>query len=178
MEINAILKKYLEIATLIAIPLGIYMLLNDYFTHDTSHLLSSILHAIFLAILLSGIVVTVHLSSIQFNQHEDLSADNIRVRQSRKIISKIDSKTLIERLRSDMYFGKMKMSNKDQSLVLKAGISLQSFGETITITPKRLNNTEIEYLVKSEPLIEFTVIDYGKNLKNVTRLEAILTENS
>ena len=49
----------------------------------------------------------------------------------------------------------------------RAGMSFASWGEDITVTCRSLPDGLIEVRIKSQPRYRKTVIDYGKNLRNV-----------
>jgi hypothetical protein len=56
----------------------------------------------------------------------------------------------------------------------KAGISWKTFGDKISFKLKRLENDHTEVEFSSRPIIRTTLIDYGKNLRNVQIIENYL----
>ncbi len=56
----------------------------------------------------------------------------------------------------------------------KAGITWKSFGEQIRFIVNRLDDEHTEVEFSSRPAARTTLIDYGKNLKNVKAIEEYL----
>ncbi len=68
----------------------------------------------------------------------------------------------------------MKLKEKDDEIILRSNITIYSFGELISIKLISKENKENKYLISSKPLIGFTIIDYGKNLKNIQKIDTLI----
>lgn len=64
---------------------------------------------------------------------------------------------------------------EDQGTVkARAGMSFASWGENITVTCRSLPDGFVEVKIKSKPRYRTTVLDYGKNLRNVETIAKAL----
>lgn len=61
------------------------------------------------------------------------------------------------------------------TVVFSAGISWLSWGEIITLRIQKLE-TQLELEVKSECKLKTTIVDWGKNRKNVEGIFSVLNE--
>jgi hypothetical protein len=48
---------------------------------------------------------------------------------------------------------------------------MKSWGEEIKIILKSKTKSEFEYMISSSPKLKTTLVDYGKNLENINRIE-------
>ena len=59
----------------------------------------------------------------------------------------------------------------------RAGISISSWGEAIEFQLKEIDADQTEIQFSSRPVLRTTLIDYGKNLRNIELLEEFLNKN-
>ncbi len=65
--------------------------------------------------------------------------------------------------------------NRSQGkIIAKAGINWKTWGDTISFDITRMNNGHINVKVSSSPTARTTIVDYGKNLKNVETIISFL----
>lgn len=67
------------------------------------------------------------------------------------------------------------MMEVENGVLLTTGVSWKSWGEEIKILLKDYKETVFEYQILSSPKLKITLIDYGKNLENINRIESIMT---
>lgn len=71
---------------------------------------------------------------------------------------------MLERLKADSIFGKMKMTEVENGILLNSGTTWKSWGENIEITLESNEDVEFIYHLSSRSRVSATLIDYGKNL--------------
>ncbi|RLD19677.1 MAG: hypothetical protein DRI69_07870 [Bacteroidetes bacterium] len=98
----------------------------------------------------------------------------LSVNQNRSFKSTLSKNELIDKLKTDQFFGRMKLSEKDDNIAIRTRVTFWTWGENIVIKTKELNDNLFEYSISSKPWLPTTLIDYGKNFKNVSRLEELI----
>ena len=66
------------------------------------------------------------------------------------------------------------MTEIENGILLKTGITLQSWGEEIKIILKSNQENSYEYIISSSPKLKTALVDYGKNLENINRIENVI----
>jgi len=105
---------------------------------------------------------------------KEVTRGNFKVRQKRSMYSGMNLHELIELIKSDPVFGKMKKLEKHNGLVLRSRVSFESWGEVIEILQLSAKDAEYEYLVTSRPRWIITIIDFMRNFIFVYRLENLM----
>lgn len=59
-------------------------------------------------------------------------------------------------------------------IMAETGTTWKSFGETITIVVREDGPVKAQAIIKSEPKVKTTLVDYGKNRENVDKITAYL----
>ncbi len=109
---------------------------------------------------------------------QDITDDVIKVHQSRNIKTEFNRTDLMERLKADPAIGKMKMKEIENGIQLKTGVTSKSWGEDINIILKSENSNGFEYLVSSRPSFKLTVLDMGRNIEHINRIENLIRNHS
>ncbi len=99
--------------------------------------------------------------------------------QSRLIISQGQCNDVIEKcfaaLKNIGFVKKLQYNEAQKQIVATTKMSWASFGEEMTIRCDQETSTTVKVTIISKPLVKTTMIDYGKNFKNVeTFQQAIL----
>ena len=68
----------------------------------------------------------------------------------------------------------MEFHDRDHEIKLISLISWKSFGEVIKIKIRHFQDGLNEFEIISRPRIRFTMLDSGKNLSNVNRLQRVI----
>ncbi len=169
-----IAKLYLKTFLLTGILFGLIMLGFDLTDGDGSRIWKLLLMAFFFGTIMSLILVSFHRYRLKKNGVQEFTDDNVGVHQKRNLRTRLNKEEIIQRLKADPVIGKMKMTEIESGIVLKAGMSWKSWGEEIKITLKANEATDLEYQVSSSPRLKTTIVDYGKNIENINRIESLI----
>ena len=101
--------------------------------------------------------------------------DFAKIPEIQRIKTKYTLEEIKEILAKDYIFRKSKVQTEDEVLKLSKGRSWESWGEIVTITLLSQHNDEYEYEITSRPKFKLTLVDYGKNYKNVKNIISILS---
>ncbi|WP_299438310.1 hypothetical protein [uncultured Aquimarina sp.] len=169
-----ITKLYLKTFLFTGIPYGLIMLGFDLADGEGFRLWKYLFMTFFFGITMSLILVSFHQYRLKKNGIQEISNDNIRVNQSINLKTGLNKTDLIKKLKTDPIIGKMKMKEIENGILLKSGISWKSWGEEIKIMLKSEKESDFEYIISSSPKLKTTLVDYGKNLENVYRIENVI----
>jgi hypothetical protein len=171
---KAILKLYLKTFLLTVIP---YFILKTLFgLADDSELIiwKNMSASLFLGIFMSLILVSFHWYKLKKDGIENFTDDNVGVNQTRIIETNLNKKELIHKLKLNPTIGKMKMTEMENGVVFKTGMTMKSWGEEIKIILISNKESNFEYQVTSSPKLKITIVDYGKNLENINKIENVI----
>ncbi|MEP2057943.1 MAG: hypothetical protein ABJJ05_09065 [Maribacter litoralis] len=169
-----ITKLYLKTFLFTGIPYGLIMLGFDLADGDGFRLWKFLFMTVFFGATMSLILVSFHKYRLKKNGVQEITNNNVGVNQTRNLKSKLNKKDLIKKLKTDPIIGKMKMTETENGITLKTGMTLQSWGEEIKIILKSNQENNFEYLISSRPKLKTTLVDYGKNLENINRIENVI----
>ena len=168
-------KFYLKAFLLTGIPFGLIMTAFDYLDGGGFNLWKFLFHALFFGLAMSLTLVTVHKNKLKKHGVQEFTDDNLGVRQTKAIKTKLGRNELISKLKADPTVADLKMVETGNGVSLKTGITMKSFGEDIKIELISESESDFEYQISSSPKIKTTIIDYGKNLENINRIERVIT---
>ncbi|MDH7448192.1 hypothetical protein [Aquimarina sp. 2201CG14-23] len=169
-----ITKLYLKTFLLTGIPYGLIMLGFDLANGEGFSLWKYLFLSFFFGITMSLILVSFHRHRLKKNGIQEISNDTIGVNQSINLKSGLNKTDLIKKLKNDPIIGKMKMTETENGILLKSGVTWKSWGEEIKIMLKSEKESDFEYIVSSSPKLKTMLIDYGKNLENINRIENVI----
>jgi len=172
---NAMNKYYLKAFLWTGIPFALIMTLFDLFEGEGFNVVKFLFHAVFFGGVMSIFLVSMHKSRLRKKGITEFTADNLKVLQLRVVKSKTSIEELASLLRLDSNLGKMKYTRSENEINLSSRVSWYSWGEKIQIKKLSSKNGEFEYEIQSKPIVSTTLVDYGKNLENVNRIEALLS---
>ena len=66
------------------------------------------------------------------------------------------------------------MTEIENGVLLKTGMTMKSWGEEIKIILKSNKENNFEYQLSSSPKLKTTIVDYGKNLENINKIESVI----
>jgi len=171
---SPIMKQYLRVFLFTGITYGTVMYIVDAFSGDAGGVGKYMFLACFFGGLMSLGLVTYQRYRLKKDGIEDISEDNLKVTQSRAIESKLSIDDIVSRLQNDVMTSNMNIIKTDFGLKLKTGMTMRSWGEVITISTNSEDGRN-GYIIKSASKMKSTMIDYGKNLKNVKDIIRILS---
>jgi hypothetical protein len=169
-----ITKLYLKAFLLTGIPYGLIMLGFDLLDGDGFRLWKFLFLTFFFGTTMAITLVSFHKNRLIKNGIQELTDKNLGVNQTKSLKSELSKIELIEKLKLDPIIGKMKMNETENGIVLKTGMSWKSWGEEIKIILKSIKDKEFEYEISSNPRLKTTLVDYGKNLQNVNKIENVI----
>ena len=167
-------KLYLKTFLLTGIPYGLIMIGFDLLDGDAFKMWKFLFLTFFFGISMSLTLVSFHKYRLKKNGIQELSDENLGVTQTKEIQTKIRKTELISKLKKDPIIGKMKMIETENGIALKSGVSWKSWGEEIKIVLKSETDPDFEYQISSSPRLKTTIIDFGKNLQNLNRIENVI----
>lgn len=171
---NAITKLYLKVFLLTGLPFGVGIMIFDALSGNGFSISKFIFLTIFFGIFMSISLVTLHINKLKKQGITEFDETNLAVRQKLKISSTISPEILKSSLEADSVLGKMQKKESNNGLILQSNVRWASWGDKIQIETKEIDNNEFEYTIKSEPKNNFTLVDYGTNYDNISRLERLL----
>lgn len=167
-------KLFLRTFLMTGIPYGTIMTLFDLYTRDDLQPWKLVSQGFIFGFLMALISTNQYKKQLKKNGGHPVSDDDLLVMHKKRFTSGITLSQLEEKLKADPVTGKMKITETEKGILLRSGMSWKSWGEKITIVPIAENGTETEYEVTSKPRVVTTIMDYGKNLENVTRIQRLL----
>lgn len=169
-----ITKLYLKTFLLTGIPYGLIMLGFDLADGDGFRLWKYLFMTFFFGITMSLILVSFHRYRLKKNGIQEITDENVGINQSKSLKTELNKTDLINKLKTDPIIGKMKMVEIENGVLLKSGMTWKSWGEEVKIILKTDNKTVFEYQISSSPKLKTTLVDYGKNLENINRIENVI----
>lgn len=166
-------KLYIKAFLLTGIPYGLLMLAFGLIGSE-GRLWKFLVMTIGFGIIMSLTLVTLHRYRLKKIGVQEITDENIRVGHTKNFKSGLNKNELIEKLKSDPIIGKMKIKEIENGVLVKTGINLMTWGEKIKIILQSDRDPDFEYKVSSHPIVITTLVDYGKNLQNVNRIEKLI----
>ena len=136
--------------------------------------------------LLFGITMSIGLGSTHYFAIREIRSDSSNskstVHQSREINLNVpigkDHELCIESLKFIKKGKLLKNDNTNGIIEAKAGLTWKTFGDRIKFNLKKTDGHTTLIEVSSKPLLKITLVDYGKNLENVNKIEDYLINKS
>jgi hypothetical protein len=122
---------------------------------------------------MAGTMVPLHIKALKKKHGGPLTEEQIKLYQSREVASPLGKSEILQRLKEDPLTSRMKITESEEEIRLRTGLSPSSFGERIRI---RFSGQQ-QLTLSSRPIFFMNVVDSGKNWQNVEYLEKLLTEN-
>ncbi len=171
---KSITKLHLKVFLFTGVTYGLILFLLDLMNNNEFALSKFLFMTLFFGITMSLTLVPLHKYRLKKIGIQEITDENLKVNQSKTLNSELNTAALIEILASDPIIGKMKMIETKNGIHLKTGISWKSWGENIKITLKSEQDSRFEYEISSSPKLKTTIVDYGKSLENIKRIEKLI----
>ncbi|MBK9980886.1 MAG: hypothetical protein IPP15_00435 [Saprospiraceae bacterium] len=175
---KAVLTLYTKLFLFTGILFGLLMLLSYLLVGEGFDFKHVILRAAYFGVFMSFVLGTFHIGRIVMKGAGKLTSDNLSVRHKEQIQSGLDFQKLLNAIKTDPVLNKMEIQQGENMVTLKSGLNWFSWGERILINVKAAHNSLTTYEISSEPVLKTTLVDYGKNLENINRIEKILNTRS
>jgi hypothetical protein len=168
---NPVFKLYLKMFLLTGIPYGSIIVGFD-MIDGSGFRLWKLLGLIFcFGLAMSLTMVSFHIYGLKKKGVNDFTKENLAVTQSRSIKSKLNLKQVKDKLTLDSDFMKMRFQELDNGIQISSPANWMSWGEKIQIILSGQSGDAWEYHVSSKPLISTALVDSGKNLDNINRVQ-------
>lgn len=151
------------------------MLLLNLLFGDPNSLFKFVFHFLGFGAIMSLLGVSAHMAFLKKEGVRDFTKENLSVVQRRKVVSPLTKQDLVHRIQSDTALKKMEMHDGGDEIKLISLIHWKSFGEVIKIKFRHLQDELNEIEIISRPRIKFTMLDSGKNLSNVNKVEDVIS---
>jgi len=171
---NPTTKQYLKVFLQMGVPSGLMMLIFDLANGEAFSFWKLLFFILFFGIAMTLTFVPWHKSILKDLGVQKITDESWKTSQSKIVSSSLNQQALIQKLKSDPTVSKMKMTEIENGILLKSGVSGQFWGEKITIILNKTTDTEFEYQVASRPKLKSTIFDFGKNLKNIVLIERLV----
>ena len=174
-------KIYLNVFLLFFIAYFLGQFAYYLFSGNFDEFPSGIIYSLAFGILLSAILGTIQIASIKKVVSDNINFDRYKIKHSKVLTLKSYDEELIENMKIFLKKRRWKLLQETESETEKvfkyrSPMSLKSWGEIIYI---RLFPAEemIKLEITSIPILWTTLIDYGKNKKNVEFISNIIRNN-
>jgi len=124
--------------------------------------------------LMSILFVAMQFYGVKLLGLKSFTTENLGVKQKRIVLSNLSMQDILRKIKTDPGLKKMKATEEVNSILLSSNISWMSWGEKISIQPLHSSGTKTEYEIISRPKLSTTIMDGGKNLENVMRVEKLI----
>jgi len=169
-----ITKLYLKVFLLTGVPYGLMMILWDVSEGRGFQIWKFLYLTFFFGITMSWFMVSLLRSRLHKIGIQEIADQHLQVYQAKAIRSRYGVDELAERLKGDPELGKMKTTRVNDGILMISPLSWRSWGEKIRIILSANYGDEFEYQVSSQPRLGTTVIDFGKGLENVNKIEHLI----
>ncbi len=171
---KAIAKLYLKIFLLAGVSYGLVMLAFNWANGTPFDIWRFLFSTLFFGMAMSLLLVSLHKYRIKQKGIQEITQDDLKLFHSKRFKTSLTQIELLEKLKSDPIIAQMKVTEIENGIQLSSGMSLYSWGEKITLLLKSEGFGAYEYEVTSSPKLKVTLLDYGKNLENVKRIENLI----
>ena len=111
------------------------------------------------------------------NAYDDESNEKLASSRTKQILSSSSKEDLLQKLKSSQYFAKAKIIEVGGKIRVITGATFKSWGEIINIHISE-SDTNNQFRIVSIPKQQLTILDYGKNKKNIEQIEDMLLSNA
>lgn len=172
---KAILTLYVKLFVVFGLFFGMFTGLIDLFGDDTFDVNRLFNRASFYGFWMSLILGTIHIIALKRLGLKSFTTSDLSVNQHRRVSSNINFTQLVDKLKSIPLTEKMELSDSGHGLTFQTRASWKSWGEKIKIEVLRETETGTEYEIYSQPKRRTVLIDNGRNLQNVMKIEQLLS---
>lgn len=171
---SEVVKLYIKIFLVMGFGFACSMLLLNFLFGDPNSLFKFLFLFLGFGGFMSLLGVSSHIAFLKKEGVKEFTKETLSVVQQRSVVSSITKQDLVNRIQSDPAMKKMEFHDLDNEIKLISLITWKSFGEVIKIKCRHLQDGLNEFEIISRPRIKFTMLDSGKNLSNVNRVESMI----
>ena len=168
------IKLYLRVFLLTGVPFGILMTVFDLIFGHGFSVGAFLWPTLIFGTSMSVIFVTAHIASLKKIGVRELNDENLRTKQFRNVKSNLTKEELVARLKNDANFKDLVIHEIEGGITFKTGTSWNSWGETIDLNFTHSKNNRDMIRVASRPSLGTALVDSGRNVQNVNRIEDLI----
>lgn len=169
-----IFKYALKLFIIMTIGMFLISVFDDYLFEDEIKISGILFKSLFFGLFMSITITLAQVYGVKAMGLTEITDDNLKAYSERAIESSLLPQQIIHKLQASKDFKIISSTNDKNSIELKSGLSFESWGEKIEIETIKNENNVFTYLIKSKPIIEYTLADYGKNKENVDKIINII----
>ncbi len=171
---KSVLILFLKIFLFSTLFFGAISIITDFFFGDPFSERSLIKFA-FYGIFMACTMVIGHIAAIRNKKLGPINAETIKVSQRKSIDSTLQQSELINKLKGDPEWNGFDLRTSDTEINFNTKPSMWSWGEKVRIIIRDTENHLNRFEISSTPKMKWTLVDYGRNLQNVSRIEKVIT---
>lgn len=156
------------------VPFALVMTLFNIFEGEDFRWLSFLLLMFVFGGLMSLTLVTIHLMKLRQAGIKNFTPESVKVFHKKDITTTLSKEDLVNKLKHDGDFRWRKFIQKENEIIIHTASSFWSWGEKIIIRLDKSENGLYHYSVTSTPSARTTIVDFGRNLSNMLKLEKML----
>jgi len=173
-NMNALLKYAIRNFFIMTFGMFIVTIFGDYIIDGDVKLLPTFIKALFFGGFMTTFFTLMQKYGLKEAGVTEIKDEDLKAYCESETETSATPDQIVNILKNNKDFKMVESHPNRNSILLKAGISLQSWGEKIEIENIGLENNRYTYIVKSRPLIWSTIADFGKNKKNVDKIISLI----
>ena len=172
---SPLFKLHLRVFLITGLGYALIISVTDIFRGKPFEISIFLMHAIGFGLIMSLSLVILHTSSLEDLGVTEFTKENLSVKQKRHISSSISPGELVSKIEGDKYFKRGKINTEEEYIQIIMPMTWKSFGERIEIHTEQINEGMTQYFVSSRNKGITPLVDYGRNMENVLKIENLLT---
>ncbi len=156
------------------IGMFIVTIIGDYIMGDEVKLLPTFIKSLSFGVFMSIFYTLVQNHSLKDAGVKEITDENLKAFWESKVESISTPDRVINLLKDNKDFKMVASNTNENSINLKTGISLESWGENIEIKFIKNENNLYTYLIKSHPKINIARAEYGTHKRNVDKIISLI----
>lgn len=170
-------KTYLRIILISGFSFALLNSGMDYLFNFDFYLWRFVLNILFFGGLMAIFLGGWNTNERNRNGLKEYTEENSKLRYDKIIESTISKEQLLEGIKEEPYFTKFKLIDMGNVIEMNSKKSFVSWGETIIIEIKEIDDTINKFRVLCKPKVVTTVTDGGANYINMKKIEGIFLKN-
>jgi len=168
------IKFYLKIFLVTAIPFGVMIGLVQYFSENHFDLKYIYFMGLFFGLTMSLLLGSIHIFCFK-NELKDGHYTVLNLNeQSKEVNSSLTIHDIYQLLKIHLNAKKISLIVDEEIIKATIGLSMESWGEKVKVTIIGNQESNFIYKIESNPSLFSTVVDFGKNVKNINQIIEII----
>lgn len=167
---------YLKAFLFAAVFYFFFTLITDQLFSNQVDLPGSLFKGLFFGVFMAVFLVSTHVFNLKKAGIKDLTKETLGVKQTSTAKSRLSLSQLTQSIKQDKYLGKSTILERPDEVLIKTRISWFGWGEKIRIQFVEHEGYHTIYNIESFPRLSTLLVDMGRNLKNVKRIQELLDE--